>query len=83
MTLPTHIRLALVLFAAITIDVVYVYYIRAVAVQQIPAATVLSMVLGAISMLSLKEVLRSKWAMAVWIIGLGLGTAIGMGLGLI
>lgn len=76
--LPKWAQALVVVVVAGSIDALWILWIRSVAHSHIIYASVLSSVIGAVSLFGVTTVIEKKWTYPYWILGLGVGTALAM-----
>lgn len=64
--------------AGVAIDLAYVAWMRGVSDRQPVRAALASMAIGACSLLGLTGVVADHWLAVPWLLGLGVGTAVGV-----
>lgn len=66
------------MFVSASLDALWILWIRCVSAGYILSASVLSTMLGAISLFGVTTVIERRWTYPYWILGLGIGTALAM-----
>jgi hypothetical protein len=76
--MPKRFEVLLVLLSAVALDTLWTIWISAVAHGMMFLASIVSMSTGALSLVGVSTLLKKNYLIVVWLVGLGMGTALAM-----